>query len=611
MCGIVGYVGSGDSVGVILSGLRRLEYRGYDSAGISVVDGDELSSVKSLGKLSVLEKRLSDTPVRGSLGIGHTRWATHGVPSEANSHPQFDDELKIAVVHNGIIENYQEIGASLRADGVHFRSETDTETIAHLIRLYYSGDLFEAVRLALREVKGAYALGVVCKDNPDVLVAARQGSPLIVGLGEDSNYIASDATAILEYTRDVLYLEDGQICELRRDGYRVQDLEGTEQTLDVHTIDWDQSQAEKSGYPHYMLKEIHEQPEVIEGLLRGQIAESGESVVLEDLNFEDGFWETCPKIFIVACGTAWHAALYGKRVIESMAGIPVEVDIASEFRYRDLLIPEGTVVIPVTQSGETADTLEATRIAKAQGARVLSLVNVVGSSITRISDSIVYLRAGLEIGVCSSKAYTAMMAAFGLLGAHLAEKRGTKTGAEIGSFLKEMGELPDKIRWCLEHDEAIVRCAEDARFRDAVSTFFLGRGYNFPSALEGALKLKEISYIHAEGYGAGEMKHGPIALVTDELPVICIATKSNVYEKVVSNMQEIRARNGILMSIATEGDEQISECCEQVIYVPECSDILSPIINAVPMQLFAYHVSVNRGCDVDQPRNLAKSVTVE
>lgn len=611
MCGIVGYIGEQDSVDIILTGLRRLEYRGYDSAGISTVDNAHLNSVKSLGKLAALESRLGETPVQGKLGIGHTRWATHGVPSEANSHPHFDDQQEIAVVHNGIIENYQELGAELRARGVQFRSETDTETVAHLIRHYYEDDLFAAVKRALQDVKGAYAVGVVCKDNPDVLIAARHGSPLIVGLGDSSNYIASDASAILDYTRDVLYLEDGQVCELKRYGYNVQDLGGENQTLEVHTVDWDQSQAEKGGYPHFMLKEIYEQPEVLEYTMRGRISESGESIVLEDMTLDAEFVRECPKVFIVACGTAWHAALYGKRIIESMAKIPVEVDIASEFRYRDLLIPEGTLVIAVTQSGETADTLEAVRIAKDRGATILSIVNVVGSSIARLSDSTVYLRAGMEIGVASTKAYTAQLTAFALLAAWLAEQRSAMTPSEIQEFTRQLVELPAKIRWCLDNDEAVKTCAEDPRYRDATSTFFIGRGYNYPSALEGAIKLKEISYIHAEGYGAGEMKHGPIALVTDELPVICIATQSDIYKKIVSNIQEIRARNGILLSIATLGDEQIKEHSDMVIYVPECADALSPILNAIPMQLLAYHISVNRGCDIDQPRNLAKSVTVE
>jgi glucosamine--fructose-6-phosphate aminotransferase (isomerizing) len=611
MCGIVGYIGDDDSVPFIQNGLQRLEYRGYDSAGISVIDEHQLKSTKSLGKLEVLQSKLDENPLCGHLGIGHTRWATHGVPSEANSHPHFDDPQEIAVVHNGIIENYQELGSMLRANGVQFRSETDTETIAHLIRHYYEGDLFHAVKRALKDIKGAYALGVVCKNNPDTLVAARHGSPLIVGLGEHENYIASDATAILNYTRKVLYLDDGHVCELKKDSYTVQNLEGQAQDLEVHTVDWDDSQAEKSGYPHFMLKEIHEQPDVIRNTLRGRVSESGEEIILDDLAITDEEIAQCPKILIVACGTAWHAGLVGKRLIESLAKIPVEIDIASEFRYRDLIIPPGTIVIPVTQSGETADTLEAIRIAKSHEATILSIVNVVGSTIARESNGIIYLHAGLEIGVASTKAYTSMITAFVILALYCAQKRNTLSPPEIKRYTEELQALPEKISWCLENHDAVEKSAEDPRYRDAISAFFLGRGYNFPTALEGALKLKEISYIHAEGYSAGEMKHGPIALVTDELPCVCVATDCPTKEKIISNIQEVRARNGIVLTIATQGDTTIEDHSDMVIYVPPCMDALSPILNAIPLQLFAYYISVNRGCDVDQPRNLAKSVTVE
>lgn len=611
MCGIVGYIGESDSVDIVMSGLRRLEYRGYDSAGISVVDRERLQNVKSSGKLIALEERLANVDIGGSLGIGHTRWATHGVPNEANSHPHLDDREEIAVVHNGIIENYLELGIELRAAGVEFRSETDTETIAHLIRRYYDGDLLSAVRSALQQVKGAYAICAVCKDNPDVLVAARLGSPLVVGLGEGCNYVASDATAILDYTREVLYLEDGQVCELRRDGYVVQDLEGGVQHLHAHTVDWDHTQAEKGGYPHFMLKEIHEQPEVIENTMRGRISDAMDSVSLDDFTLSESELQRCPKIFIVACGTAWHAGLYGKRIIESLARIPVEVDIASEFRYRDLLLPEGSIVIPVSQSGETADTLEAVRIAKEHGAAIVSIVNVVGSSVARLSDSVIYIRAGVEIGVASTKAYTAQLVAFALLAGYLAERRDSISRDALTEFLTNLRTMPDKIRECLNCSDIIARCAEDPRYREAHSAFFVGRGYNFPSALEGALKLKEISYIHAEGYGAGELKHGPLALVTNELPCVCIATESPVYTKMKSNVQEIRARDGIVISIATEGDSGIEEVSDLVIPIPACDDRLSPILVAVPIQLFSYMLSVFRGCDIDHPRNLAKSVTVE
>lgn len=606
MCGIVGYIGERDSVPILMEGLRRLEYRGYDSAGISVAADDTLHTVKSEGKLENLRARMEESPVSGSLGIGHTRWATHGLPTEVNSHPHLDESSGIAVVHNGIIENYQELGTWLRSLGVEFRSETDTETLAHLIRHCYDGDLFEAVKCALQKVKGTYAIAVVSREHPDLLVAARHGSPLILGLGEDAYFVTSDVTPLLAHTRRVVYLEDGQVCALTRDGYTIQDLDGTPQELEVKTVDWDASTAEKDGYPHYMLKEVHEQPEVLRNTLRGRISEG--RVVLDDIGLSDVDIRECSRVALVACGTAWHAALLGKLYIEKFARIPAEVDIASEFRYRELLIDDNTIVIVVSQSGETADTLEAMRAAKALGAKVVSVVNVIGSSIARESDGVVYLNAGIEIGVASTKAYTAQIAALGLLSLYFGQVRKT---IEPKEYLDALEGVPELVESALELEQSIQECATDPRYRDAHSTFFIGRGFNYPSALEGALKLKEISYIHAEGYGAGEMKHGPIALVTDELPVICIATKSPVRTKTISNIQEIRAREGIVLSIATEGDEELASQSDRIIYVPECMDCFSPIVNAVPMQLLSYHIAVHRGCDVDQPRNLAKSVTVE
>ncbi len=611
MCGIVGYIGEKNAVDIILDGLHRLEYRGYDSAGISVLTDGELDSVRSVGKLAALESKLKTTPLSGPSGIGHTRWATHGVPSEANAHPHHDDPQAIAVVHNGIIENYLELGAKLREKGFEFRSETDTETIAHLIRLYFEGDLFTAVKRALQDVRGAYAIGVICSDDPGVLVAARSGSPLVVGLGKDESFIASDAAAILNYTREVLYLEDGQACEVRRDGYTVHDLQGVPQQLDIQTVDWDQSQAEKGGYPHFMLKEIHEQPEVIRNTIGGRISKDHSEVVWEDGLLDDSLLETCDRIMIVACGTAWHAGLVGKRLIESLAKVPVEIDIASEFRYRDLLIPPNTIVMAITQSGETADTLQALRAAKNRGATILSLVNAIGSTIARESDAVIYLRAGLEIGVASTKAYTAMLAALTLLAVDLGRRRKSLTAQEATALLTGLQQVPTKIQEILDNQGSILQCAADNRFRDANSALFLGRGYSLPTALEGALKLKEISYIHAEAYGAGEMKHGAIALVTDKLPVIFIAPRSATHEKIISNIQEVRARSGIILAIATQGDTGIAQHCDEVIYIPDCPEPLSPILAAIPLQLLAYYISVNRGCDVDQPRNLAKSVTVE
>ena len=611
MCGIVGYIGDKSPVEVIMAGLHRLEYRGYDSAGVAVVGAGKLDCVKSLGKLKELDRKLEAHPLPGNLGIGHTRWATHGVPSEVNSHPHFDMAKEIAVVHNGIIENYQELRAALQAEGVEFRSQTDTETIAHLVRKYYRGDLFEAVKRALQDVEGAYAIGVVCKDEPDVLVAARHGSPLIVGLGDHEAFIASDVPAIMKYTRKVLYIDNGQVCRITRDGYKIEDIHGNPVQLEVKTVDWDDAAAEKEGYPHFMLKEIHQQPNVIRNTLRGRVHEGSDEVNLPDMNISAEELKACEKIVIVACGTAWHAGMVGKYLIEKFAKVPVELDLASEYRYRDPIVPPHTIMIPVSQSGETADTLEAIRIAKRRGAKVASIVNVVGSSVARESHGVVYQHAGPEIGVASTKAYTSQCTAFALFTIWLAEVRGVMDKAQAKEMIAHLREIPDKIQWILDNQEDIKRCAADPKYRDAQSALYIGRGYNFPSALEGALKLKEISYIHAEGYAAGEMKHGPIALVTDELPVVCIAVNGDTYDKMVSNIQEIRARSGIVLSVATEGNEAIKPHSEDVFYVPECHEPFSPIVVAVPLQLFAYYVATNRGCDVDQPRNLAKSVTVE
>jgi glucosamine--fructose-6-phosphate aminotransferase (isomerizing) len=610
MCGIVGYIGSRDAVEIVLSGLRRLEYRGYDSAGVSVVRDGSLSTVKCEGKLARLDKALAQTPLTGSLAIGHTRWATHGPPTETNAHPHTDEPNEIAIVHNGIIENYQQIREDLSAQGVAFRTETDSETIAHLVRSYYEGDLFDAVRQAVRRFEGGYAIGVIAQDNPDVLVAARSGSPLIVGMGDGEAYIASDVPSIMKHTRRVFYLDSGHVCEVRRDGLRVESIDGEEQEFNIETVEWDDAAAEKDGYPHFMLKEIHQQPDVLRNTLQGRVSTASGNVELDGLSMDEDL-RACAKFFVVACGTAWHASLVGKRLIESFAGLPVEVDTASEFRYRDPIVPEGSIVIPVSQSGETADTLEAIRIARAKGAKVLSIVNAVGSSITRESDGVLHTQAGPEIGVASTKAYTSQLAAFALLAIYLGRLRGVMTESRASELIEELQGIPAKLQWCLDHQQDLIRCAQDPRYRDPQSAFFMGRGYNLPSALEGALKLKEISYIHAEGYGAGEMKHGPIALITDRVPMICIATQSAVYEKVLSNIQEIRARGGIMLAIATLGDEKIAIHCDDVIYVPECGEALSPIVVAAPLQLFAYHVALGRGCDVDQPRNLAKSVTVE
>lgn len=611
MCGIVGYIGEKNAVEIIMAGLHRLEYRGYDSAGVAVVREGALECIKSLGKLKIMDEKLANAHLEGPLGIGHTRWATHGVPSERNSHPHFDGPMEIAVVHNGIIENFQELREQLQKEGVEFRSETDTETIAHLVRKYYEGDLFAAVKRALKDVEGAYAIGVICKDHPDVLVAARHGSPLIVGLGEGEAYIASDVPAIMKFTRKVLYIDNGQVCELRRDGYTIQDIDGNPVELEIKHIDWDDAAAEKEGYPHFMLKEINQQPSVIRNTLRGRVEEGSDAVKLADMNISEEELKNCKQIHIVACGTAWHAGMVGKYLIEKFTRLPVELDIASEYRYRDPIIPENTIMIPVSQSGETADTLEAIRIAKSKGAKVASIVNAVGSSVARESHGVIYQQAGPEIGVASTKAYTSQVTCFALFTIWLGTVRGSISREQAKMMINELRAIPDKIQWVLDNQEDIIRCAKDPKYLDAYNALFLGRSFNYPSALEGALKLKEISYIHAEGYAAGEMKHGPIALVTDKLPVVSIAVQGDTYEKTVSNIQEIRARNGICLNVATVGCEEIKAHSDDILWVPECYEPFSPILVAVPLQLLAYYIAANRGCDVDQPRNLAKSVTVE
>jgi glucosamine--fructose-6-phosphate aminotransferase (isomerizing) len=608
MCGIVGYIGEKDAVPVLIGGLRRLEYRGYDSAGVAVVTNGRVSVRKRVGKLRVLAEDLEKSPLPGKVGVGHTRWATHGAPSEVNSHPHSDNSGTIHLVHNGIIENYQALKERMIAEGHTFRSQTDTEVVAHLVGKYYRGDLAQAVRDALKEVEGAYAIGVVCDQEPDVLVAARCGSPLIVGLGEGENFIASDVPAILNHTRRIIYLDDHEVIRITKDGVTVTDLDGNVVEKPVHTIEWDASAAEKGGYPHFMLKEIHEQPQVIRDTLRGRFAADG-SITLDDMRISDDELRAIKKIVIISCGTAWHAGLVGKYLLESFVGIPCEVDLSSEFRYRNPLVDESTLVMTVTQSGETADTLAGLREAKRRGSKVVSICNVVGSSIARESNGVIYQHAGPEIGVASTKAYTSQVTCFVLFTMYLGRLRGVLSDERISEMVSELRELPGKIEKVLADQSAILECTE--KYHTAQSSLYLGRSYNFPSALEGALKLKEISYIHAEGYAAGEMKHGPIALVDPSLPVVCVCVKSAVYDKMISNIQEIRARSGKVIAVATEGDTAILEHADDVLYVPETPEYLSPIVVAVPLQLLAYHIAVRRGCDVDQPRNLAKSVTVE
>lgn len=608
MCGIVGYVGNRDAVPILLDGLQRLEYRGYDSAGLAIFSGEGVCVRKRVGKLGELAQSLRENPIAGTGGVGHTRWATHGRPSEENSHPHSDGAGMIHVVHNGIIENYHTLKDQLQIEGHQFHSQTDTEVLAHLIGQHYRGDLAHAVREALQMVEGAYALGIICDKEPGRLVAARSGSPLILGLGEGENFIASDVPAILNHTRKIIYLGEKEVASISAESVEITDLEGRPVTRDISRIDWDASAAEKSGYPHFMLKEIHEQPQVINNTLRGRFDEDG-VVELRDIGISDDDLRNARKILITACGTAYHAGLVGRLLLERIARVPVEVDLASEFRYRDPVIDEGTIVMAVTQSGETADTLAGIREAKRRGARVLSICNVVGSSIARESDGVIYQNAGPEIGVASTKAYTSQIVAFALFTVYLGQLRRSVSREEAMQMSAEIRDLPSKMRQALEQDGAIFESRD--RYYLAESALFLGRGYNYPSALEGALKLKEISYIHAEGYAAGEMKHGPIALVDHSLPAICICVQSEVYDKMLSNIQEIRARQGSVLAIATEGDREIARHADEVVYVPAAPEYLSPVLTALPLQLLAYHIATRRGCDVDQPRNLAKSVTVE
>lgn len=612
MCGIVGYVGKKEVWPILMAGLKRLEYRGYDSAGMATIVDGRVNLRKKLGKLKVLEESLKETPLPGTIGIGHTRWATHGAPSEINSHPHSDCSGTLVLVHNGIIENFQNLRERLKAEGHKFLSQTDTEVISHLIEKHFNlgaKSLEEATSLALGEVEGTYALGILSLKEPGKMVAARNGSPLIVGLGEGENFIASDVPAILNYTRKVIFLDDEEIVVLRANKVKVIDLKGEEKRKKVSQIEWNAEAAEKGGFPHFMLKEINEQPRVIRDTLRGRISADKKKILLQEMNIKESDLLKIDKISIVACGTAFYAGFTGKYILEKYVGLPVEVDIASEFRYRKLSLSEKTLVIAVSQSGETADTLASIREARRLGSKVVSICNVVGSTIARESDGVIYTHAGLEIGVASTKAYTSQLTAFYLLTLYLGKLKGTVSEEEAEEMVKELEKIPQKLEKVLSNQEAILRCRD--KFWQVESALYLGRSLNYPNALEGALKLKEISYIHAEGYAAGEMKHGPIALIDKNLPVVCIATKSSVYDKMISNIQEVGARKGRIISIATEGDENIKHHSEEVIYIPEVKELFSPLVVVVPLQLLAYHIAVKRGCDVDQPRNLAKSVTVE
>jgi len=608
MCGIVGYIGPRQAAGLLIDGLRRMEYRGYDSAGLAIVNGHGVEVVKAAGKLGNLEQRLQGATPTGTLGIGHTRWATHGAPTTTNAHPHTDQSGRIAVIHNGIIENAGHIRKALQGRGHVFKSETDTEVLAHLVGELYAGNLEEAVAAALRDVDGAYGLAFVSADEPGVLVAARKGSPLLVGVGEGEFFVASDASALLEHTRSVVYLDDGEMAVLSRDGYRIRNLETDNIDKPVNQIEWDLATIERGGFDHFMLKEIFEQPESLENTLRGHLLDDEGSARVHGLNMTDEELKAINRIVITACGTSWHSALIGEYMLEELARIPVEVEYASEFRYRNPVVDEKTLVIAISQSGETADTLAAIHEAKLRGARTLGLVNVVGSTIAREVDGGLYLRAGPEVGVASTKAFTSQVAALTLVTLRLARLRnlGIMQGRAIIEALRK---IPAQIQQILDraHEiEAIV-----SHFEGSNNALYLGRGVNFPVALEGALKLKEISYIHAEGYPAAEMKHGPIALIDENMPVVFIAPKDTVYGKIVSNIEEVKARGGRVIAIVNEKDAEMTRLTDFCFVIPTTLNVLTPLLTVIPLQLLSYYVAVRRGCNVDQPRNLAKSVTVE
>jgi len=611
MCGIVGYIGEQKALPIIIEGLKRLEYRGYDSAGVATIGNGEIHITRMSGKVAELEKSLPTNLDNGSLALGHTRWATHGEPTERNAHPHKDCENKIALVHNGIIENYQAIKTKLEQVGHKFTSDTDTEVIVHLIEEMYKyteGDLTDAVRLALKEVDGAYGIAVISSHAPDRIIVARKGSPLVIGIGDGEYFIASDAAALVRHTRSVVYLEDGEVAVLTRQDFTTTTIDNVEVEKTVHELTFDIEQIEKAGYPHFMLKEIHEQPTTIADALRGRILFDEGDVKLGGLRDVMDDLRRAKRFIITACGTSWHAGLVGEYMIEQYARVPVEVEYASEFRYRNPIVTEDDIVWAISQSGETADTLAAVREARLRGAKVFGIVNVVGSSIARDTDGGVYIHAGPEIGVASTKAFTSQLTVLSLITVLMARLRGMSV-TDGYRILSELKSLPEKVKSILDQTDYIQDIAE--RFSFARNFLYLGRGYNFPVALEGALKLKEISYIHAEGYPAAEMKHGPIALIDENMPVVVIATHDASYDKVMSNIQEVKARRGKIIAIANENDTEIERYANYVIRTPETFDLFSPIISSVPLQLLAYYIAVYRGCNVDQPRNLAKSVTVE
>jgi len=609
MCGIVGYVGKREALPILIEGLKRLEYRGYDSAGIVLAENGSLRAEKSAGKIRILEDKLKGKQFHSGHGIAHTRWATHGEPSDQNAHPHLDSKGEIALVHNGIIENYRALREFLMKKGHKIITDTDTEILVHLISEYYNGDITEAVRTALTQVEGTYGIAVMTSNDKGKIVAARQGSPLVLGLGNGENFVASDVSAILAHTNRAIYLEEGEVATITADDYQITNMEKLLKDPKIEEISWTIDQIEKGGYEHFMLKEIHEQPEALRNAMRVRLDFEQGITRLNGLNLQYEELRSIDRIIITACGTSWHAGLIGEYMIEELARVPVEVEYASEFRYRTPIIHPGTLMFVISQSGETIDTLMALREAKNQGATVLGICNVVGSTIARETDGGVYLHAGPEIGVASTKAFTSQVIVLGMITMLLARQRqmSVQLGIELMQYLKR---IPDQVERILHETDAQVRkIAEE--YHKSNNFLFLGRGINFPTALEGALKLKEISYIHAEGYPAAEMKHGPIALIDENMPVVVIATKDPVYDKIISNIEEVRARNGKVIAIANEGDTEIAEKANHVIYIPSTYRLFTPLLAIIPLQLLAYHIALMRGCDVDQPRNLDKSVTVE
>ncbi len=609
MCGIVGYVGDKQAANFLLEGLAKLEYRGYDSAGIAVFNGESIRVEKSVGRLASLRDKIKDDMPQGTMGIGHTRWATHGRPSDRNSHPHTDCSGDFVVVHNGIIENYLTLKEDLIEKGHVFKSETDTEVVAHLIEEVYNGDFVSSVREVLRRVEGSYSLVFMSSKHPGMLICAKQDNPLVIGLGEGENFIASDIPAIIQYTRRTYILNDGEMAVLTKDSIKISNRQGEPVTKKVFEVNWNAEAAEKGGYEHFMLKEIHEQPKAVRDTMSQRIAKDGKSIVMDELKWDADYLNSFNKIYIVACGTAYHAGLVGKYYIEKLARTVVEVDVASEFRYREPIVDENTLFIAVSQSGETSDTLAAMKESKRLGAKTLALTNVVGSSIAREADQVLYTWAGPEIAVASTKAYTTQIVLFFMLALYMAQIKQTLKPESIAELIGMLHEIPAQVSRTLEDVEPIKTFAKQYGFNEDV--FYIGRSLDYDVALEGSLKLKEISYIHAEAYAAGELKHGTLALIVEGVPVIALATQKSVYEKTLSNIKEVKARDAVVIGIAAEGDEELEKYVDHVMKVPETDELLIPILTVVPLQLLAYYAAITRGCDVDKPRNLAKSVTVE